>query len=171
MQHTPHQMKDLLRSYCFSLLDLCRKRNFKNIALTWLTLGKNSKFDTLHSFQTHHGKKHIFLNVYILLYTYTLLCKLLHFILHLYTLVQHQATVFANGSLKKCIIDECIVFFNRNVSSYCLVFVKNKQGNAWFWRLQKSAEQTAVLNQSRNFILTCALNFAVDIILTYKTRF
>ena len=50
MQHTPHQMKDLLRSYCFSSLDLCRKRNFKNIALTWVTLGKNRKFDILHSF-------------------------------------------------------------------------------------------------------------------------
>ena len=43
-------MKDLLRSYCFSLLDLCRKCNLKNIALPWVTLGENSKFDTLHSF-------------------------------------------------------------------------------------------------------------------------
>ena len=50
MQHIPHQMIDLLRTYCFGSLDLCRKRNFKNIAITWVTLGKNSKFDTLHSF-------------------------------------------------------------------------------------------------------------------------
>ena len=46
MQDTPHQMKDYLRSYCFSSLDLCRKRNLKNIALTWVTLEKNSKLDT-----------------------------------------------------------------------------------------------------------------------------
>ena len=66
-------MKYLLRSYCFRLLDLCRKRNLNNIALTWVTLGENSKFDTLHSFQTHHGKIHILLNVQILLQTYMLL--------------------------------------------------------------------------------------------------
>ena len=42
-------MKDLLRNYCFSLLDLCRKFSLKNIALTWVSLGENSKFDTLHS--------------------------------------------------------------------------------------------------------------------------
>ena len=74
MQDTPHQMKNLLRNYCFSSLDLCRKRYLKNIALTWVTLGKNNKFDTFHSFQTHYGKIHIFLNVYyILLYTHILL--------------------------------------------------------------------------------------------------
>ena len=49
---TPHQMKDYLRSYCFSSLDLRQNRNLKNIALIWVTLEKNSKFDTLHSF-TH----------------------------------------------------------------------------------------------------------------------
>ena len=49
MQYTPHQMKDLLKSYCFSSIDLYGKRNFKNIALTWVTLGKNKKFDILHS--------------------------------------------------------------------------------------------------------------------------
>ena len=43
-------MKDLLRSYCFSFLDFCRKRNLKNIALTWVILRENSKCDTLHSF-------------------------------------------------------------------------------------------------------------------------
>ena len=43
-------MKDLLRSYCFSLLELCRKCNLKKKALTWVTLRENSKFDTLHSF-------------------------------------------------------------------------------------------------------------------------
>ena len=46
MQDTPHQMKDYLRSCPFSLLDLCRKRNFKNIALTWIALEENIKFDT-----------------------------------------------------------------------------------------------------------------------------
>ena len=49
---TPHQMKDYLRSYCFSSLDLRQNRNLKNIALIWVTLEKNSKFDTLNSF-TH----------------------------------------------------------------------------------------------------------------------
>ena len=42
MQDTPHQMKDYLRSYCFSKLDLCRKRNLKNVALMWVTLEKNN---------------------------------------------------------------------------------------------------------------------------------
>ena len=112
-----------------------------------------------------------FLNICILLYTYTLLYKLLYTIVHLYTLVQRYATVLANSSLKWSTIDEYIVFFNRNVSSNCLVFVKSKYGNAWFRRLQKSTEQTAVLKQFRNFILICAINFTVDIILTYKTRF
>ena len=46
MQDIPHQTKDYLRSSCFSSLDLCQKRNLKNIALTWVTLEKNSKFDT-----------------------------------------------------------------------------------------------------------------------------
>ena len=63
-----------------------------------------------------------------------------------------------------------IVFFNRNVSSNSLVFVKNKYSNAWFRRLQKSTEQKAVLKQFRNFILICAISFAVDVILTYKTQ-
>ena len=67
MQDTSHQMEDYLRKYCFGLLDLCQKRNLKNIALTWVTLGKNSKFDTLHSFQAHYGMIHK-INVYILLY-------------------------------------------------------------------------------------------------------
>ena len=53
-------MKYLLRSYSFNLLDLCRQCYLKNIALTWVTLGKNSKFDTLHSFWTHYGKIRIF---------------------------------------------------------------------------------------------------------------
>ena len=43
-------MKDYLRSYCFSSLDLHQNRNLKNIALIWVTLEKNSKFDTLNSF-------------------------------------------------------------------------------------------------------------------------
>ena len=73
MQDTSHQMEDYLRKYCFGLLDLCQKRNLKNIALTWVTLGKNRKFDTLHSFQSRYSKIHIFLNVYILLCTYMLL--------------------------------------------------------------------------------------------------
>ena len=46
MQDTPHQMKDFCRKYCFSSLDLCRKPNLKNIALTWATLEKNNKLDT-----------------------------------------------------------------------------------------------------------------------------
>ena len=46
MQDIPHQTKDYLRSSYFSSLDLCRKRNLKNIASTWVTLEKNSKFDT-----------------------------------------------------------------------------------------------------------------------------
>ena len=50
LSNTPQQMNDYLRSYCFSLLDLCRKRNLKNIALTWVTLEKNNKLDTSHSF-------------------------------------------------------------------------------------------------------------------------
>ena len=50
MEDASHQMKDLLKSYCFSSLALCRNRNLKNIAVTCVTLGKNSKFDTLHSF-------------------------------------------------------------------------------------------------------------------------
>ena len=45
------QMKDYLRSYCFSFLDLRQNRNLKNIALICVTLEKNSKFDTLHSFK------------------------------------------------------------------------------------------------------------------------
>ena len=45
-------MKDYLRSYCFISLDLRQNRNLKNIALIWVTLEKDSKFDTLHSF-TH----------------------------------------------------------------------------------------------------------------------
>ena len=52
MQDTPHELKDSLRSYCFSSLDLCQKRNLKNIPLPWVTLEKNNKFDTSHSF-TH----------------------------------------------------------------------------------------------------------------------
>ena len=71
MQDTSHQMKDYLRSYCFSSLDLCQKRNLKNIDLTWATLENNNKFDALHNFshfQTHYGKIYIFLNAYILLY-------------------------------------------------------------------------------------------------------
>ena len=71
MQDTSHQMKDYLRSYCFSSLDLCQKRNLKNIDLAWATLENNNKFDALHNFshfQTNYGKIHIFLNVYILLY-------------------------------------------------------------------------------------------------------
>ena len=52
MQDTPHQMKDYLRKYCFSLFGLCQKRNLKNIALTWITSEKNNKFNTSHSF-TH----------------------------------------------------------------------------------------------------------------------
>ena len=52
MQDTPHQLKDSLKSFCFSSLDLCRKLNLKNIPLTWVTLEKNNKFDTSHSF-TH----------------------------------------------------------------------------------------------------------------------
>ena len=47
MQDTSHQVKDYLRSYWLSFLDLCQKRNLKNIALTWVTLEKNSKFDIL----------------------------------------------------------------------------------------------------------------------------
>ena len=39
-------MKDYLRSYCFSSLDLHQNHNLKNIALIWVTLEKNSKFDT-----------------------------------------------------------------------------------------------------------------------------
>ena len=56
MQDTRDRMKNYLRSYCFSFLDLCRKRNLKNIALTWITLEKKNKFDTLHNlrhFETH----------------------------------------------------------------------------------------------------------------------
>ena len=42
LQDTPHQVKDYLRSYCSNSLDLCRKSNLKNIALTtWVTLEKN----------------------------------------------------------------------------------------------------------------------------------
>ena len=52
MQDTQRQMKDYLRSYCFSLPDLYQKRNLKNIALTWVSLEKNRKFDTLYNF-TH----------------------------------------------------------------------------------------------------------------------
>ena len=40
MQETPHQMKDLSRSYCFSSLYLLQKRNLKNIVLTLDTSGK-----------------------------------------------------------------------------------------------------------------------------------
>ena len=47
MQDTSHQVKDYLRSYWLGFLDLCQKRNLKNIALTWVTLEKNSKFDIL----------------------------------------------------------------------------------------------------------------------------
>ena len=88
MQHTPHQMKDLLRSYFFSLFNLCRKRNFKNIALTWVTLGKNRKFDILHGFLGTSWQDADFLKCLYTSYTYTLLCKLLYTIVHLYTLVQ-----------------------------------------------------------------------------------
>ena len=43
-----HMRSLLWRS--FSLFALCQKRNLKTKALTWVTLGENSKFDTLHSF-------------------------------------------------------------------------------------------------------------------------
>ena len=39
-------MKDYLRSYCFSSLDLYQNHNLKKMALIWVTLEKNSKFDT-----------------------------------------------------------------------------------------------------------------------------
>ena len=52
MQDAPHRMKDYLRKYCFSSPDLYRKRNLKNVALTWVTLEKNDKLDTSHNF-TH----------------------------------------------------------------------------------------------------------------------
>ena len=64
MQNTPRQMKDYLRSYCFSLLGLCRKCNLKNIALTWFTLEENIKFDTSHNFThfwTHYWQDSHFL--------------------------------------------------------------------------------------------------------------
>ena len=91
------------------------------------------------------------------MYTYILLCN-----------VKLQSLQIAPS---KSASSMNIVFFNCNVSSNCLVFVKNKYGNAWFRRLQKSTEETAVLKQFRNFILICAINFIVDVILTYKTRF
>ena len=105
MQDTPHQIKDLLRSYCFSLLDLCRKRNLKNIDLTSVSLGKNSKFDNLHSFSTHYSKIHIFLNVYILLRT----C------MRLYNDKVQSLQIAPSKSASS--LD--IFFFNRSVSSNC----------------------------------------------------
>ena len=55
MQDASHQMEDYLRKYCFGLLDLCQKRNLKNIALTWVTLEKTNKLDTSYSF-THMAR-------------------------------------------------------------------------------------------------------------------
>ena len=58
MQDTRHQMKDYLRNYCFSWLNLCWKCNLRKITLTWVTLEKNSNFVTLHSF-TYFIFRHI----------------------------------------------------------------------------------------------------------------
>ena len=94
-------MKDYLRSYCFSLLDSYQKRNLKNIALTWVSLEKNRKFDTL--------------------YNYTFLDTLWqdpNFLKRLYTTVHNvnlqslQITPSKSAS--------SLIFFNRNVSSNCL---------------------------------------------------
>ena len=67
--HNTRFIKKLLFQFAWFM----SKFVLKNIVLTWVTLGENSKFDTLHSFWTHYGKIHILLNVYILLYTYMLL--------------------------------------------------------------------------------------------------
>ena len=44
------------------------------------------------------------------------------------------------------------------MKAYSQVFVKNKYGNAWFRRLQKSTEKIFVLKHFRNFILIGAVN-------------
>ena len=46
-----------------------------------------------------------------------------------------------------------------SIKAYSQVFVKNKYGNVWFRRLQKSTEKTFVLKHFRNFILIGAVNF------------
>ena len=80
MQHTPHQMKYLLRRYCFSLLDLCQKRNCKNIALTYRFnivghFRKKQKVSYSTQFLGTSWQDEHFL-------------KCLYTIVHLYTLVQ-----------------------------------------------------------------------------------
>ena len=47
------------------------------------------------------------------------------------------------------------------MKAYSQVFVKNKYGNAWFRRLQKSTEKVFVLKHFRNFILIGAVNFKI----------
>ena len=47
MQDTPHELKDSLRNYCFSSLDLCQKLNLKNIPLPWVTLENFTFLGTL----------------------------------------------------------------------------------------------------------------------------
>ena len=126
-------MNDLVRSYCFSLLEYCRMCNLKNIALTWVTLGKSkTNIDTLHSFQTN-GKIQIFLNVYILLYTYMLLYN-----------VKLQSLQIASSKSASSLD---VFFFNSNVSSnfleqviFCkmrsnFVFLTNSDFPTLLWHL------------------------------------
>ena len=101
MQDSPHQMEDYLRKYCFSQPDSCRKHNLKNTALTCVTLEKNNKLDTSHSFthfQTQYGKIQIFLNINIL---------------HNVNLKSWQIASSKSASSTN-------IFFNRNISSNCL---------------------------------------------------